>query len=78
LEVNTFALDVAKTFLDCPLFGIDVIRDNETHKLYVLEASIGGNTWHFSSEIAKRDGLTPLHKRQSFNNITLGMLRLLH
>lgn len=63
LEVNALALSVAKSFPDCPLFGIDIIRDNETAKLYVLETNLGGNTWHFSSEIAKRDGLTPLHRK---------------
>ena len=63
LEVNDFALSVAKSFPDCPLFGVDVIRDNETRKLYVLETNLGGNTWHFSSEIAKRDGLTQAHRK---------------
>ncbi len=63
LEVNTLALDVAKAFPNCPLFGVDIIRDDETSKLYVLETNLGGNTWHFSSEIAKRDGLTPAHRK---------------
>ena len=63
LEVNAFALSVAKSFPNCPLFGIDIIRDNDTAKLYVLEANLGGNTWHFSSEIAKRGGLTQAHRK---------------
>lgn len=63
LEVNAFALVVAKSFPDCPLLGIDIIRDDSTGKLYVLETNLGGNTWHFSSEIAKRDGLTPIHRK---------------
>lgn len=53
-EVNELALRVAKTFPDRPLFGLDIIREESTGWLYVLEANLGGNTWHFSSKLAHR------------------------
>ncbi len=33
-----------------PMLGIDIIRDVNTRRLYVLECNAGGNTWHFSSK----------------------------
>jgi hypothetical protein len=32
-----------------PLQGVDIIREQETGRLFVLEINPGGNTWHFSS-----------------------------
>lgn len=34
---------------DVPLKGIDIVREEGTGRLYVLELNPGGNTWHFSS-----------------------------
>ena len=48
-EVNALAKLVASTFPDNPLWGVDIIRDQETGKLYVLEVNLGGNTWSFST-----------------------------
>ncbi len=36
-------------FPGIPLLGVDVIREAETGKLYVLETNPGGWTWHFTS-----------------------------
>ena len=36
-------------FGDIPLLGIDLVRDVQSGKLFVLEVNAGGNTWHFSS-----------------------------
>ena len=36
---------------DIPILGIDMIREEGTGKLFVLECNAGGNTWHFTSEI---------------------------
>jgi hypothetical protein len=52
-NVNELALKVAATFPDNPLLGVDIIRDEKTDQLYVLEVNLGGNTWAFSSNIAK-------------------------
>jgi hypothetical protein len=32
-----------------PLQGVDIIREQATGRLFVLEVNPGGNTWHFSS-----------------------------
>jgi hypothetical protein len=40
-------------FPSCAVLGVDVIRDSETKKLYVLEVNPLGYTWHFSSGLAK-------------------------
>jgi hypothetical protein len=48
-------LDIARSaypaFPDRALQAIDVIRDHDTDKLYILEMNLGGNTWHFSSRM---------------------------
>lgn len=52
-EVNQLALNAARCFPSGPIFGIDIIRDSDTSKLYVLELNAGGNVWHFSSEVGE-------------------------
>jgi hypothetical protein len=39
---------------EIPLHGVDIIREEKTGKLYVLEANPGGNTWMFSNEATAR------------------------
>ena len=58
-EINEFAINVAKTFTNNPIFGVDIIRDEVSQKLYVIETNLGGNVWHFSSQ-AVRDMNYPL------------------
>jgi hypothetical protein len=48
-EINNFALVVSNTFPVSPLLGIDILQDELTKQLYVLEVNAGGNVWHFSS-----------------------------
>ena len=38
-----------------PLFrlGVDLVRDAETRKLYIMEVNPAGATWHFSSMSSK-------------------------
>lgn len=52
-DVNQLASDVGKLLPQFPLIGLDIIRDGVSGNLYVLEGNLGGNTWHFSSEIGK-------------------------
>lgn len=46
-------LDVARrahaAFPEVGLLGVDVVRDAETGRVYVLETNPGGWTWHFAS-----------------------------
>jgi hypothetical protein len=37
-----------------PLQGIDIIREQATGHLFVLETNAGGNTWHFSSKYIEK------------------------
>ena len=54
-EIFDFALHVAKTQPNLPLFGFDIIENKETDELICLEQNTGGNVWHFSSNFTKRN-----------------------
>jgi hypothetical protein len=47
-DILEMARRVSLALPEIPLQGIDIIREAETGKLYVLEANPGGNTWIFS------------------------------
>jgi hypothetical protein len=42
---------VGEAFPDIPALGVDIIREQNSGKLYVLECNPGGNIWHFSSKL---------------------------
>jgi hypothetical protein len=48
-EVIAFGATAWRAFPGVPVLGIDVIREEATGKLYVLEVNSGGLTWHISS-----------------------------
>jgi hypothetical protein len=50
-DVLALGVRVGKAFPDIPLLGTDIIREERTGKLFVLECNPGGNTWHFSSRL---------------------------
>ena len=50
-EVLSLGVRVGRAFPDIPILGIDIIREERTGKLFVLECNPGGNTWHFSSKL---------------------------
>jgi hypothetical protein len=54
LDVFELASAIAKALTFSPTFGIDIIRDWKTRKLYVLELNSGFPTWHLSSRAAKK------------------------
>src|SRR5262245_41254860 len=41
-------------FPECPVLGVDIIRDVRTGRLYVLEVNPHGNVWHLSSPFARK------------------------
>jgi hypothetical protein len=47
-EVLNFSQKVYNVFQDQPLQGIDIIVEESTNKLFVLEGNQGGNIWSFS------------------------------
>jgi hypothetical protein len=59
-EIVQLAKRVATAFPGIPLMGVDIIRDVNDGKLYVLEINAGGNVWHFSSPMwAERRKMYP-------------------
>jgi hypothetical protein len=52
-DIINLAECVHQKFPDIPTMGIDIIRQCETHKLYVLEINSRGLTWHISSNYGK-------------------------
>jgi glutathione synthase/RimK-type ligase-like ATP-grasp enzyme len=59
---------------EIPLKGVDLLRDVNSGKLYVIELNAGGNTWHFSStysaELRRSYGAEyELRRRQQFDGL---------
>ena len=53
-KISEFALKISSSFPKNPILGIDIIREENTGALFVLETNPGGNVWAFSSNyIAK-------------------------
>jgi len=48
-DVLALGVRVGKAFPDIPLLGTDIIREERTGNLFVLECNPGGFTWHFSN-----------------------------
>jgi hypothetical protein len=43
-----------EAFSECPVLGVDIIRDIHTGKFYVLEVNPHGNVWHLSSPFVRK------------------------
>lgn len=48
-EILALAQRAHAAFPEIPLLGVDIIREEPSGKLYVLEVNSCGRTWHFSS-----------------------------
>lgn len=53
-DVLDLSTRVGNAFPDIPILGMDILREEKSGKLYVLEVNPGGNTWHFSSKLTTR------------------------
>ena len=51
-DVLNFSKVIFKVFPERPLQGIDIIIEEKTKKLFVLEGNLGGNVWVFSHKKA--------------------------
>ena len=51
-DILALASRVGDAFPETPALGIDIIREHNSGRLYVLECNPGGNIWHFSSKLA--------------------------
>jgi glutathione synthase/RimK-type ligase-like ATP-grasp enzyme len=43
-----------RAFPECPVLGVDIIRESHSGRLYVLEVNPHGAVWHLSSPLAKK------------------------
>ena len=48
-DVIQLARQVHRAFPTVPLLGIDMVRHHSTGEIYVLEAHLGGGTFHLTS-----------------------------
>ncbi len=53
-------------FPECPLLGVDIIRETQSGRLYVLEVNSHGAVWHLSSQLAKKT-MDPEHIRDLYS-----------
>jgi glutathione synthase/RimK-type ligase-like ATP-grasp enzyme len=58
-EIIRFGEAAHSAFPAIPLLGFDIVRENPTGKLYVLEANAIGYVWNFNSATAARYGFSP-------------------
>jgi hypothetical protein len=61
-----------RAFPECPVIGVDIIRDSQSGRLHVLEVNPHGNVWHLSSTLGKK--MPPEHVRElyaQFNALNL-------
>jgi hypothetical protein len=52
-EIVALGENAHAAFPECAVLGVDILRDADTKKLYVMEVNPLGYTWHFSSLLAK-------------------------
>jgi hypothetical protein len=53
-----------QAFPECPVIGVDIIRETQSGRLYVLEVNPHGAVWHLSSPLAKT--MDPEHIRERY------------
>lgn len=53
-----------QAFPECGVLGVDIIRERQSGRLYVLEVNCHGAVWHLSSPLAKK--LDPQHIRERY------------
>lgn len=53
-ELSALAISAHSAFPDIPVLGVDMVRDIDTDRLYVIEVNAGGYTWHVSSDIGRK------------------------
>jgi len=63
-EIASLGQLAHKAFPECPVIGVDIVRDSQSGRLYVLEVNPHGNVWHLSSTLAKK--MKPEHVRDLY------------
>ena len=70
-DVLDMARHMSRVLPDVPLKACDIIREWKTGKLYVLEVNPGGNVWHFSSPIGRRELVNGERREAQFDAFSL-------
>jgi hypothetical protein len=63
-EIISLGERAHKAFPECPVIGVDIIRESQSRRLYVLEVNPHGAVWHFSSPFSKN--LDPEYVRERY------------
>jgi hypothetical protein len=63
-EIISLGQRAHQAFPECPVIGVDIIRESQSRRLYVLEVNPHGAVWHFSSPFAKN--LDPEYVRERY------------
>jgi D-alanine-D-alanine ligase-like ATP-grasp enzyme len=63
-EIISLGERAHQAFPECPVIGVDIIRESQSGRLYVLEVNPHGAVWHLSSTIAKR--MDPEQVREAY------------
>jgi glutathione synthase/RimK-type ligase-like ATP-grasp enzyme len=63
-EIISLGERAHQAFIECPLIGVDIVRESESGRLYVLEVNPHGSVWHLSSPLARK--MEPEHVQQLY------------
>jgi hypothetical protein len=63
-EIISLGQRAHQAFPECPVIGVDIIRESKSGRLYMLEVNPHGAVWHFSSPFAKN--LDPEYVRERY------------
>jgi len=63
-EIISLGQRAHQAFPDCPVIGVDIIRETQSGLLYVLEVNPHGAVWHLSSRLARK--MDPEHVRARY------------
>jgi hypothetical protein len=53
-EIISLGERAHQAFPECPVLGVDIVRESQSGRLYVLEVNPHGAVWHFSSAVGKK------------------------
>jgi hypothetical protein len=77
-EIISLGERAHEAFPECAILGVDIIRERQSGRLYMLEVNPHGAVWHLSSPLAKK--LDPQHIREryaQFNALDLAAVLLI-
>jgi hypothetical protein len=70
-DILALASRIYGAFPDIPLQAVDILRENKTGKLFILEINAGGDTWHFSSKFGQYQRVEGKKRDEQFDAFTI-------